>query len=130
MIVDVHSHLLPPELLPPNAVSSMKLMSDVEGFLRAQEESPVDFTVISQPMLMEARLKEGPAALLDVARRCNDWLAEQVSRHPDRLASLAVVEPQAGGQFGHGALLLHPHRCNGGLILHRCRGQQCSRFYL
>ena len=96
MIVDVHSHLLPPELLPPNAVSSMKLMSDVEGFLRAQDDSPVDFTVISQPMLMEARLKEGPAALVEVARRCNDWLAEQVARHPDRLASLAVVYPQGG----------------------------------
>src|SRR3954447_3322829 len=88
VIVDVHSHLLPPELLPANAVSSMKLMSDVEAFLRAQEESPVDFTVISQPMLMEARLQEGPAALLDIARRCNDWLAELAARYPARLAAL------------------------------------------
>jgi predicted TIM-barrel fold metal-dependent hydrolase len=99
VIVDVHSHLLPQELLPPNAVSSMKLMSDVESFLRAQEESPVDFTVISQPMLMEARLKDGPAVMIDLARRCNDWLAGLVSRYPSRLASLAVVYPQGGDPF-------------------------------
>lgn len=99
MIVDVHSHLIPREMVPPGAVAAMTLMSDVDGFLRAQAESPVDFSVISQPMLMEARLREGPAVLLDLARRCNDFLADLAARHPDRLAALAVVYPQGGDPF-------------------------------
>jgi len=99
VIVDVHSHLIPREFVPPNAVAAMHLMSDVEGFLRAQEESPVDFSVISQPLLIEARLHEGPAVLLDLARRCNDFLADLAARYPDRLASLAVVWPQGGEPF-------------------------------
>jgi aminocarboxymuconate-semialdehyde decarboxylase len=96
VIVDVHSHLVPSEFVSPNAVAAMQLMADVEGFLRAQEASPVDFTVLSQPLLLEARLAEGPDVLLDLARRCNDFLADLVRRYPDRLASLAVVWPQGG----------------------------------
>ena len=99
MIVDVHSHLIPREMVPPNAVAAMTLMSDTEGFLRAQAESPVDFSVISQPLLMESRLKEGPEVLLDLARRCNDFLAELAHAHPDRLAALAVLYPQGGDPF-------------------------------
>jgi predicted TIM-barrel fold metal-dependent hydrolase len=99
VIVDVHSHLIPREMVPPGAVAAMTLMSDVEGFLQSQAESPVDFSVISQPMLMEARLKDGPEVLLDLARRCNDFLADLASRHPDRLAALAVIYPQGGDGF-------------------------------
>ena len=99
MIVDVHSHLIPREMVPPGAVAAMTLMSDTEGFLRAQAESPVDFSVISQPLLMESRLKEGPEVLLDLARRCNDFLADLAHAHPDRLAALAVLYPQGGDPF-------------------------------
>ncbi|HEY7061911.1 MAG TPA: amidohydrolase family protein [Chloroflexota bacterium] len=99
MIVDVHSHLIPREMVPPGAVAAMTLMSDTDGFLRAQEESPVDFSVISQPLLMESRLKEGPAVLLDLAKRCNDFLADLAHAHPDRLAALAVLYPQGGDPF-------------------------------
>jgi aminocarboxymuconate-semialdehyde decarboxylase len=99
LIVDVHSHLLPTELMPANAIAAIRLMTEVDGFLRAHETSPVDFSVLSQPMLMETRLPEGPEVLLDVARRCNDFLAGMVARYPERFASLAVVWPQGGTPF-------------------------------
>ncbi|MBX5489808.1 MAG: amidohydrolase [Chloroflexi bacterium] len=96
MIVDVHSHLIPREFVPPNAVAAMTLMADVEGFLRAHEASPIDFSVLSQPLLLEARLHEGPERVLDLARRCNDFLADLVARYPDRFVALAAVWPQGG----------------------------------
>jgi aminocarboxymuconate-semialdehyde decarboxylase len=99
VIVDVHSHVIPREMLPSNAVVGLRLQADVDEFLRAQEESPVDFSVLSQPMIMEARLHEGPDVLLDLARRCNDYLADLARRYPDRFASLAVVYPQGGQPF-------------------------------
>jgi aminocarboxymuconate-semialdehyde decarboxylase len=77
----------------------MRLMADAEGFLRAHEASPVDFSVLSQPLLIEARLADGPEVLLDVARRCNDFLAEIVARYPDRFVSLAATWPQGGTPF-------------------------------
>ena len=96
MIVDVHSHLTPAEFVPPNAVAAMTLMADVDGFLRMHEESPIDFSVLSQPLLLEARLREGPEKVLDLARRCNDFLADLVRRYPDRFVALAAVWPQGG----------------------------------
>ena len=51
MIVDVHSHLIPREMVPPGAVAAMTLMSDVEGFLQSQAESPVDFISVETSTL-------------------------------------------------------------------------------
>jgi aminocarboxymuconate-semialdehyde decarboxylase len=98
VIVDTHSHLIPAEFVPPNAVAAMTLMADIDGFLRAHEESPIDFSVLSQPLLLEARLGEGPARVLDFARRCNDFLTDLVQRYPDRFAALAAVWPQGGAE--------------------------------
>ena len=99
MIVDVHSHLFPREMVPPNAVAAMTLMSDVEWFLQAQAESPVDFSVISQPMLMEARLKEGRGAARPGAalQRLAGRAGERAT--PTALPAWPCVYPQGGDPF-------------------------------
>jgi predicted TIM-barrel fold metal-dependent hydrolase len=99
MIVDVHSHMLTRSAVPLDASPGQRLQANLDHFLRAQDESPVDFSVLSNPMLVETRLREDPAGLLDAARRANDLLANLIARHPDRFAGLAAAYPQGGEPF-------------------------------
>jgi len=99
MIVDVHSHLLTRFAIPPDASPSQRLQANLDYFLRAQDASPVDFSVLSNPWLVETGLREPPEKLLEATRRVNDLTARLVARHPDRFAGLAAVYPQGGEPF-------------------------------
>jgi aminocarboxymuconate-semialdehyde decarboxylase len=99
MIVDVHSHMLTRFVIPPDASPAQRLQMNVDHFLRAQDASPVDFSVLSNPWLVEAGLQDPPEKLLEATRRANDLTARVVARHPDRFAALAAVYPQGGEPF-------------------------------
>jgi aminocarboxymuconate-semialdehyde decarboxylase len=99
MIVDVHSHMLTRFAVPPDASPAERLQANLDHFLRAQDASPVDFSVLSNPWLVESGLHEPPEKLLEATRRANDLTARVVARHPDRFAALAAVYPQGGEPF-------------------------------
>src|SRR5215213_6695588 len=99
MIVDVHSHLLPRAGVPPDASPGQRLQANLDHFLRAQDESPVDFSVLSNPWLVEMGHRQPTEKLLDATRRANDLTARLVARHPDRFAAVAAVYPQGGEPF-------------------------------
>lgn len=100
MIVDVHSHLLPTSFgLPRDVTPAQRLQANLDHLLRAQDDGPVDFSVLSNPWLVESRLHESPNALLNATRRANDLLTNLCARHPDRFAGLAAVYPQGGAPF-------------------------------
>ena len=61
MIVDVHSHMLTRGAVPDDASPAQRLQANLDHFLRAQDESPVDFSVLSNPWLVESGLREDPA---------------------------------------------------------------------
>ncbi|HEY7067380.1 MAG TPA: amidohydrolase family protein [Chloroflexota bacterium] len=100
MIVDVHSHLLTAFLLPPDATPAQRMQANLDHFLRAQDESPVEFSVLSNPWLVEQGIqRQPPEAVLEATRRINDFTARLVARHPDRFVGLAAVYPQGGEPF-------------------------------
>lgn len=97
MIVDVHSHVLPGRT--GSGGPREQLQSNLDHFLRLHEESTVDFSVLSQPMVVHSHLGDGPEALLELTRRTNDFTAELVARRPDQFAALAAIYPQGGDAF-------------------------------
>ena len=99
MIVDVHSHLLTRTAVPLDATPAQRLQANLDHFLRAQDASPVDFSVLSNPWLVESGLGDVPARLLEATRRATDLTARLVARHPDRFAGLAAIYPQGGDSF-------------------------------
>jgi aminocarboxymuconate-semialdehyde decarboxylase len=102
MIVDAHSHIVPPgqETMPDlGGRQPQAYMRDVDRLFRLQDEGGVDRTVLSIPTLVEHSLKESPEAALEAIRRCHDYYAELVARHPQRLAALATTWPQGGDPF-------------------------------
>jgi aminocarboxymuconate-semialdehyde decarboxylase len=99
MIVDVHSHMLTGFMVPPDVTPAQRLQANLDHFLRAQDEGPVDFSVLSNPWLVEMGHREPPDKLLEATRRANDLTARVVARYPDRFAALAAVYPQGGEPF-------------------------------
>src|SRR5262245_19582769 len=97
MIVDVHSHVLPGRT--GSGEPGAQLQSNLDHFLRLHDESAVDYSVLSQPMVVHSHLGDDPAALLDLTRRANDFTAALAARQPDHFAALAAVYPQGGS--GH-----------------------------
>ncbi len=97
MRIDVHHHALPPFYV--DAIRSTGY--DRTGGIRFPEWRPqdslvvmdghdVDMAVLSVSTPGVAFL-ESPAAARQLARRCNEWLAELAAAHPGRFAPLACL---------------------------------------
>jgi aminocarboxymuconate-semialdehyde decarboxylase len=93
MIIDVHAHLNPMEWSQDRPVA----MFDVEGYVRAQAENGVDFSVFSNPMI--GRLPHLDLRTLDKIKRFHEFAAEVVSRYPKKFAAFADGVPFAGDAF-------------------------------
>jgi aminocarboxymuconate-semialdehyde decarboxylase len=90
--IDFHAHLAPDE---PQAPPFLRVLFDVDGYLERQQALGIELTVLSY----------GPSDLtgadgeLDEAKRQHEFLADLVSRNPDRLAALAGVDPWGGAAW-------------------------------
>jgi aminocarboxymuconate-semialdehyde decarboxylase len=99
LIVDVHSHVAPPDVVTMPHLGGRDpaaYMRDFPRLLRLQEEGGIDLTVLSNPTLVEANLAGGQEAVLGAMRRFHDYVAELVSRYPRRFVGLALCWPQGG----------------------------------
>jgi predicted TIM-barrel fold metal-dependent hydrolase len=87
--IDFHAHLAPHE---PKAPPFLRLLFDVEGYLERQESAGIERTVLSYGI---SDIRGGDEEL-EEAKKQHDFLADLVSRHPDRLSALAGIDPVGG----------------------------------
>jgi len=115
VIVDIHAHILIPELTREAAPSEtwrpevsreagreritvdgrpltsvVRPFTDVEAILEAQAMAGISFTVLS-PWIALLRDEEGPEEAARIAGVLNEGMARRAERHPDRLRVLAAV---------------------------------------
>ena len=98
MIIDVHVHLSPPDL-----VEARGTWLDGEPGLEALYRDPAARLVSTDGLLADldeagvdkAVVMGFPFAKEDNARRHNDWLLEETGRRADRLLPLAAFDPRA-----------------------------------
>lgn len=84
-----------PSLAHNTGITGERLLDLAEGRLALMDEAGVDVQVLS---LTTPALHELGAAGVDIARHCNDAIAEAIVRHPGRFqgfATLPVSDPQA-----------------------------------
>lgn len=91
MIIDVHSHLFPPEWESSGHLPHD--MFEVDVVLARQEEAGIDLTIVSDPHIWYGERDLGD---ITVTRAYNDFAAELTARYPDRLRVLATATPWRG----------------------------------
>lgn len=95
MIVDWHSHWIPPELAPrigalrPSPVAPE--FTDIAARLRFMDEAQVARQVISWPTTFGLDALLAPEEAAALYREYNDRLAAELAAHPDRFWGLAAV---------------------------------------
>ena len=110
VVVDVHAHIVVPEVLSfayehslfAQAVAKgqgvpeplMQRMTDMALRLRDMDATGVDIQVISPSILQQCTYWAPPEESLKMERLGNDRIAEAVARKPDRLAGLAGLPMQ------------------------------------
>lgn len=87
MIIDAHSHWLPPEIIN-NAHFFHRAWGDIEAQIKAMDEAGIQKCVISYPT-SDAHLKLGGYA--EAARIFNDNIAGIIKRYPDKFIGAAVL---------------------------------------
>lgn len=102
MIIDVHGHITPPELLERFPMPAA--LGDIEGMIEQKESAGIGLSIVGSPVGVGTMVPvpgldsfEQPA---DGLRRFHDWLAETVADHPSRLRAYAWTNP-----FGDEGLL-------------------------
>lgn len=95
MIIDAHSHLADRRFFERFGGKLPKNMLDPQILLGEQEKAGVNVSVISGPRVMETGIEIGNLDPTEVARGYNDFAADLVSRHPDRLVGLGIAHPFA-----------------------------------
>jgi aminocarboxymuconate-semialdehyde decarboxylase len=93
VIVDVHSHLFPPQW--KSAGRMPEDLFDVPALLERQEEAGVDISVVSDPHIWYGELDLGSIAC---AREYNEFAAELQREHPAHIVALATVNPWRGDE--------------------------------
>lgn len=102
MIIDIHGHITPPELL--ERLPMPAALGDIEGMIEQKERAGIELSIVGSPVGVGTMVPvpgldnfEQPA---DGLKRFHDWLAQKVTEHPDRLRAYAWTNP-----FGDEALL-------------------------
>jgi aminocarboxymuconate-semialdehyde decarboxylase len=90
-IVDCHCHLFPRSWSQAGRMPAD--LFDVEGVLRRQEQAGVALSVISDPHIWYGELDLGS---IERTREYNEFAAQLVAEHRDRLTALATVAPWRG----------------------------------
>jgi len=90
---DYHPDLVLAKVQVAGSPMTQRLLDLEDERIRLMDEAGIDLALL----LLTApgvQMTE-PKAAADLSRRINDGIAETVTRHPDRLAALTVVAPQA-----------------------------------
>lgn len=102
MIIDVHGHITPPELLERLPMPAS--LGDVEGMIEGKLRAGIDLSIVGSPVGVGTMVPvpgldnfEQP---LDGLQRFHDWLAGKVAEHRDHLRAYAWTNP-----FGDDRLL-------------------------
>jgi aminocarboxymuconate-semialdehyde decarboxylase len=102
VIIDVHGHITPPELLERLPMPAS--LGDVEGMIEQKQRAGIDLSIVGSPVGVGTMVPvpgldnfEQPA---DGLKRFHDWLAGTVAEHQDHLRAYAWTNP-----FGDDALL-------------------------
>lgn len=90
-VVDCHSHLFPPAWAPRGRMPAD--MFDVDGLLSRMDAADVSVTVVSDPHIWYGDLDPSD---ISQTREWNDFAAELVRDHRDRLVALATATPWRG----------------------------------
>jgi aminocarboxymuconate-semialdehyde decarboxylase len=90
-IVDCHSHLFPSSWSGSGRMPAD--LFDVDGVLQRQDEGGVSLSVISDPHIWYGDLDLGS---IERTREYNDFAANLVAEHGDRLTALATAAPWRG----------------------------------
>jgi aminocarboxymuconate-semialdehyde decarboxylase len=102
VIVDVHGHITPPELL--ERLPMPKSLGDVEGMIEQKLEAGIDLSIVGSPVGVGTMVPvpglDNFDQPLDGLQRFHDWLAGKVAEHPDHLRAYAWTNP-----FGDDGLL-------------------------
>ena len=99
MIIDVHTHIFPPDVIERRAMFAKRdssfdfiyanpksRMVTYEGLIEEMDSAGVDKSVVCG----------FPWRSIDMCRQHNTYMMEAASAHPDRLIGLATVNPVAG----------------------------------
>src|SRR5690242_19379591 len=89
MIVDVHTHLAPPD------GPGVPALKDVDAFLERKAQDGIDTAVVVHGIVNLPFL--GPA--LDRVKWWNEYVFGVVADHPGRLAVMVGVDPFEGGEM-------------------------------
>lgn len=92
MTVDFHAHLAPEE---PRAPKFLRHLFDVDGYLERQAAAGIEHTVLSYS-LGDGR---GRGDDVEDAKLQHAFLADLVSRYPDRFTALAGIDPFGGSDW-------------------------------
>jgi predicted TIM-barrel fold metal-dependent hydrolase len=95
MIIDIHGHITPPELLerfpmPP-------ALGDIEGMIEEKHEAGIDLTIVGSPVgagtMIPVPGLDNFAQTDDELKRFHEWLAGTVREHPGRLKAYVYANP-------------------------------------
>ena len=91
-VIDIHSHLGPPEWNVPSAPAAM---FDIDAQLRRMDEDGMDISCFGNNWI---RVPEGMPPI-EVVRRYNEFAAEVTAKYPGRLYGLASTVIYGGDPF-------------------------------
>jgi predicted TIM-barrel fold metal-dependent hydrolase len=98
MIIDIHGHIVPPELLKRYPIPAS--LADVDGMIEAKARLGIGLTIIGSPVggTSMVRLPWPGSFLQHLGSRgrlaaMHDWMIETVAKHPGRLKALAYANP-------------------------------------
>jgi aminocarboxymuconate-semialdehyde decarboxylase len=102
VIIDVHGHITPPELLERLPMPAS--LGDVEGMIEQKQRAGIDLSIVGSPVGVGTMVPlpglDNFDQPLDGLQRFHEWLAGKVAEHPDHLRAYAWTNP-----FGDDALL-------------------------
>src|SRR5438034_7257582 len=101
MIIDVHGHITPPELLKKYPMPPA--LGDIEGMIEQKARVGIDLTIVGSPVGFGTMSRvpglDNYAQPLDQLKSFHEWLAETVVKHRPRLAAYAYTNPFGGDEM-------------------------------
>ncbi len=89
MIIDIHSHLAPPE------APGVPALKDVDAFLERKSREGIDMAVVVHAIVN----LPGLGGVLDRVKRWNEFALGVQAEHPGRVAVMVGVDPSAGEEM-------------------------------
>lgn len=102
MIVDVHGHITPPDLL--ERLPMPAALGDIDGMIEQKERLGIELSIVGSPVgvgtMVPVEGLDPFSQPLSALQRFHDWLGRTVADHLDRLRAYAWTNP-----FGDEAML-------------------------